>query len=83
MNISLMKIVGKTLKVLWTHCEYLSILEKLLTFPNEIREPLNLVCGHILASEENLWTFVVNIPHFGHVSTFSEHLSLSFVCKLF
>ena len=82
MNIGLMKVVGKTLKILWNHCEYLSILENLLAFPNEIREPLNLVCGHILASEENLWTFVVNIPHFGHRFHFLW-ISLSLVCELF
>ena len=73
----MMNVVGKTLKILWTHCEYLSILENLLAFPtNELQEPLNLVCGHNLASEENLWTFVVNFYHFvDTVSTFSEHLS--------
>ena len=60
-----MNVIGKTLKILWTHCEYVSILENLLAFPtNELREPLNLACGHTLASEENLWTFVVKTAHF-------------------
>ena len=40
----MMNVVGKPLKILWIHCEYLSILENLLLFPpNQVREPFNFV----------------------------------------